>query len=136
MKYRLLLLIWPLFLACMDIQQVKKRFSLSQENTDHQDPVTVTQGQLIECYREGGKKLFHEKSDKLSKILQDHGISANAVARIARRIETNKFEIFSPRNKDLENILESENVHSDAVSAVVQGVKADDICQEMEIDCT
>lgn len=118
----------------MDELSLKKRFSISQKNTDHQDPVKVTQGKLIESYREGGKELFREKSDKLAKILQENGISANIVARISLRIEANKFEIFSPRNKKLETILESENVHSDTVSEVIEEVKTDDIYHEMEID--
>jgi hypothetical protein len=135
MKYRwLLLTIYPLLLNGMDESSLKKRFSVSHKNTDHQNPAKVAQGELIESYREGGKELFREKSDKLAKILQENGISANTVARISLRIEANKFQIFSPRNTKLETILNDEKVHSDAVSAIVQEVKTEETCQEMEID--
>jgi hypothetical protein len=120
----------------MDEFSLKKRLSISEKekNTDYQDPVKVAQGKLIESYREGGDQLFHEKRDKLSQILQKNGISANTVARISLKIEANKFAIFSPRNKNLENILKSEDIHSDAVSEVIQTVKSDNTFQEMEID--
>lgn len=119
----LLLLICPFLLKSMDELPLKKRFSTSQKNIDYQDPVKITQGELIESYRQGGDALFQEKSDKLSMILQKNGVTANAIARISLRIKTDSFEIFSPRNRELETILESEDIHSDTISEVIEEVK-------------
>lgn len=134
MKYRFLVLMYPLFLQGMDELQFKKRFGAPEKNTDYQDPVKVAQGKLIENYREGGDELFQEKKDKLSRILQEHGVKANTVVRIALRIEKihHQFDIFSPRNKKLEAILESENINPRAVSDIVEMAK--DIIDGVKIE--
>lgn len=140
MKYKFLLLFYSMLLRAMDQAEPPINRASSKlknlhlpEDLDQNPAIIRARGKLIESYRQGGRERLIEKTDKLSQILQEHGIKANAIVKILDKIQHNKFEIFSPRNNELERILQEEAVHSDAVSEVVKQVKSDDVV-EIQVD--